>query len=310
MIPKPKDVSARVVYGGLVALFSFACFAAMQAFGKVLSPAYDPCELIFWRHLGALILMLAYIGALRRYALLRTEKPGWIALRSLIGTACLGAMFAANMFQPLSQTTILLFTSVFLTPVLAFFLLGERVGPWRWAAIGAGYFGVLVALGAPTAFSLAGTVFALAAAALQSGVGISLRYLGRTEHAFTLAFYFILFGAVVGALAMPFVGRMPQREDIWALLGMTVTGLAGQVAISEAYRHAPPAVVAPMSYSGLAWAVLFDLSLWGAVPEWQTLAGGAIIVASNLLILWRERKSRCKSEGNKDTPPQLETERA
>lgn len=279
-----------VLYGALIALFSFACFAAMQVFAKILSPAYDAVELIFWRHLLALVLMGLYVGIRRRLSLLAVRKPGWIALRALIGTLCLAAMFAANAVQPLAQTTILLFTSSLLTPALAFFVLGEPVGRWRWAAIAVGYAGVVVIVGAPSAVSTVGTILGLAAAALQSGVGLSLRYLGRTENAFALAFYFIAFGAAVGAIGMPFFGHVPVPEDMGALIGMGVTGLAGQVAISEAYRHAPAAVVSPMGYSGLVWAVAFDLALWGVVPGWQVLAGGAVIILCNLFVLWWERK--------------------
>ena len=44
-----------------------------------------------------------------------------------------------------------------------------------------------------------------------------------------------------------------------------------------------------MGYSGLAWSVMFDLLFWGAIPAWQTVVGGAIIIGSNLFILWREQ---------------------
>lgn len=278
-----------IVYGALIALLSFACFAAMQAFGKALSPAYDPFELIFWRHLFGVALMGGWVVACARYADLKTGKPGLMAVRSIIGTTCLFAMFAANAVQPLAQTTILLFTSSLLTPALAFFMLGEPVGPRRWAAIFIGYLGVVLIVGAPSVASVAGTILGLAAAGLQSGVGISLRWLGKTEKAFTMAFYFMLFGGIVGAVAMPFVGHMPQMQDIPALAGMAIAGLAGQLAISEAYRHAPPAVVSPMGYSSLAWSVMLDLAFWNTIPAWQTLTGGAVIIGSNLFILWREQ---------------------
>lgn len=278
-----------IVYGALAALLSFACFSAMYACGKALSPTYHPVELIFWRSLGGVILMGGWIVARRRYADLKTGKPGFILVRSMIGTACLGAMFAANAILPLAQATVLFFTSALITPVLAFFLLGEHVGPRRWAAIFIGYLGVILIVGAPSTASVLGTLLGLAAAGLQSGVGISLRFLGKTEKAFTMAFYFILFSGVVGAIGMPFFGHMPQAQDIGLLVAIALIGLLGQLAISEAYRHAPPAVVSPMGYSGLAWSVMFDLVFWGAIPAWQTVVGGSIIIGSNLFILWREQ---------------------
>jgi drug/metabolite transporter (DMT)-like permease len=286
------------VLGGVIALASFACFAVMQACGKMLSPAYHPLELVFWRHLLAVILMVGYVLVRRRVYLLKTTRPVWMGLRALVGTGCLLAMFAANAVQPLAQTSILLFTSAFLTPVLAALFLKDSVGPARWGAIVVGYLGVMLIVGMPGGGVVAwGVVFGLVAAVLQSGVGISLRYLGRTEHAFTMSFYFLTFGAVVGALGLPFVGHMPTAEDVWPLGAMTLSGLLGQLAISEAYRHAPPGVVSPMGYSGLAWAVLFDIAIWGIVPGWSVWAGGGVIIASNLFLLWRENRARLAKMG-------------
>lgn len=251
----------EVAYGAAIALFSFACFAGMQAFAKALSPAYNTVELIFWRHVLALIPLCAYVACRKNLGILHTRKPGWIALRSLVGTACLAAMFAANALQPLSQTTVLLFTSGFITPLLASAMLGEAVGRWRWVTIVVGYIGVMFMTGTPSGASMAGTLLGLTAALLQSCVGISLRYLGRSESAFTLTFYFILFGAAACAALMPFFGHWPALPDLPGLIGMALTGLGGQIAISEAYRYAPPAVVSPMSYSGLVWALILDLTI-------------------------------------------------
>lgn len=286
------------VLGGLIALASFACFALMQACGKALSGAYHPLELIFWRHVFGLGAMLVYVAWARRVYLLKTSKPVWMTARALIGTGCLLAIFAANAVQPLSQTSILLFTSAFLSPVLAAVLLKEPVGAARWAAIGTGYLGVVLMIGWPGGAGVGlGTVFGLLAAVLQSGVGISLRYLGRTEHAFTMSFYFMAFGLVAGAVGMGFVGHAPQAADAGWILGMGVSGLVGQILISEAFRHAPNAIVSPMGYSGLAWSMLFDLALWGVLPGWPVLAGGVVIVAGNVLLLLWEGRARADKKG-------------
>ncbi|HRC26914.1 MAG TPA: EamA family transporter, partial [Alphaproteobacteria bacterium] len=122
-----KGLSGPVL-GGVIALASFACFAVMQACGKMLSPAYHPLELVFWRHALSVVAMVGYVLIRRRVYLLKTTKPVWMGLRALVGTGCLLATFAANAVQPLAQTSILLFTSTFLTPVLAALFLKEPVG--------------------------------------------------------------------------------------------------------------------------------------------------------------------------------------
>lgn len=296
-------MSGRVFYGGLLGLLSFACFAVMQAGAKVLVPTYDPMELVFWRHTIGLVCLVGYVVLRRRYALLKTGRPVWMGVRALIGTACLCAIFAANIYQPLTHTTVLLFTSALLTPLLAAISLKEPIGLWRWLAIGTGYLGVLLMAGVSLqSGSMAGLILGLTAAGLQSGVGISLRFLGKTESAFTTTFYFILFGALAGGFWTVFYGHIPVQEDMGPLFLMAFSGLAGQLLISEAFRLAPPAVVSPMGYSNLVWTTLLDLGIWGVHPDGQVLVGGVVIMASTALILWREHQSgkRRKNAGTHD----------
>ena len=71
--------------------------------------------------------------------------------------------------------------------------------------------------------------------------------------------------------------------------GLAVTGFAGQLAITEAFRHGQASVVAPFEYTALAWGMGLDWVLWQAVPGFSTLLGGAIIIGSGLYLVRQER---------------------
>jgi drug/metabolite transporter (DMT)-like permease len=75
----------------------------------------------------------------------------------------------------------------------------------------------------------------------------------------------------------------------WWLMGLALTGFAGQVAITEAFRHGQASAVAPFEYSALAWAIALDWLIWTVLPDGYTLAGAAVIVASGLFLLRREK---------------------
>ena len=83
---------------------------------------------------------------------------------------------------------------------------------------------------------------------------------------------------------------MGVAQDHWPLVaGLAVTGFAGQLAITEAFRHGQASVVAPFEYTALAWGMGLDWVLWQAVPGYSTLLGGAIIIGSGLYLVRQER---------------------
>jgi drug/metabolite transporter (DMT)-like permease len=68
-----------------------------------------------------------------------------------------------------------------------------------------------------------------------------------------------------------------------------VTGTLSQVAIIAAFRRAAAAVVAPLDYTAMLWAVLYGWWFWGMLPDQRTWIGAGIVIASGLFIIHRER---------------------
>ena len=84
---------------------------------------------------------------------------------------------------------------------------------------------------------------------------------------------------------------MPLQASHWPLLlGIGITGALGQHFITDAFRHAPAAVVAPVEYTALLWGALLDLVIWGVLPGAVTLAGSATVIAAGLYLIYRERQ--------------------
>ena len=73
------------------------------------------------------------------------------------------------------------------------------------------------------------------------------------------------------------------------IVGLGISGALGQYFITEAFRLAPPPVVAPLEYTALAWGMLFDWLLWATAPGLRMLVGAFIIVASGIYVINRER---------------------
>jgi len=79
-----------------------------------------------------------------------------------------------------------------------------------------------------------------------------------------------------------------QPADYWLLAGLALTGFGGQLAITEAFRHGQASAVAPFEYTALAWGLGVDWLLWSTLPDRYTLLGGAIIIASGLMVVRHE----------------------
>ena len=91
----------------------------------------------------------------------------------------------------------------------------------------------------------------------------------------------------IGATLLTCSARLAAIHSEHYLLigGIAITGAIGQWGITEAFKHAPAASVAPLEYSGIAWVLMIDFVVWSVMPEWQTLAGAAVIIGSGLYLL-------------------------
>lgn len=271
-------------------LAAVGLFSLMDAGMKALSGGYPPLQVAALRGAASLPLVLAWalltVGA---RPLLRARWPLHL-LRGALGIGMLSAFVFALQTLPLSAAYAIFFVAPLLITALSVPLLGERVGPRRWAAIAAGLAGVMVALrpSGEGMVSLAGLAVLFAALGYAISA-ITVRILARTDS--TQAMVVWLMAAVaLGAGALAWPAWVPIAGGDWWIVGaIGLAGALGQVAITEAFRQGEASLVAPFEYSALAWGVGLDLAFWGVLPDAATWAGAAIVVASGLYLLHRER---------------------
>lgn len=273
------------------ALGAFLMFTIMNVFAKLLSEQHSVVEIAFYRNVIATLPFLFLIFGLgRREILVIREKTGLIMARAVLGTVSLVGTFAAFSLLPMADATVLLFASSLFIPILGVLVLRESVGPYRWAAVVTGFIGVLI-MARPTGEVYAlGVAIALGAAFLQAILQIILRFLGRHERPETITFYFFLIGALVTAIPLPFIAVRPTLAEVPMLLGVGLSGAAAQWLFSTAFKHAPATIVTIFNYSGIIWATLFGWLIWNDWPLPVVFAGAAIVIASSVLIIWRESR--------------------
>ena len=273
------------------ALGAFFMFTIMNACAKLLSENHSVIEIAFYRNLIASLPFLVLVfGFGRRQILVINSKPTLVGLRAVLGTATLATTFTAYSLMPMADTTALLFTASLFVPVLSVVFLKERVGIYRWSAVVIGFLGVLVMLRPSGDVYTLGFVVALTAAFMQATLQIVLRYLGRFESPETISFYFFIVGTFVTGLVLPFVAVAPTLDELPLLFGVGLSGAAAQWLLSTAFGNAPAAIVTVFNYSGIVWATVLGWMIWQDWPLPQVFAGAAIVIASNLLVIWRESR--------------------
>ncbi len=280
----PLGMLLRIGAGlALAVMFAGVKWAAEHGVGIV--------ESLFYRQLGTTLAALLFVAIGPGFASLRTRRVGGHVVRMSIGLVAMGLNFLAFALLPMAEATAIGFSVPIFSTLLATLVLGERTGVWRWAAILAGFAGVLVIVQPGSGhIALAGGLVAIAAALSTACATIAIRHLGATEAAATTVFWFGASSLVPLSLAMPFVGQA-HSAHVFAVIGvMALAGGAAQLLLTGALRFAPVALVMPMDYLSLVWASLLGVLIFSQWPSEWTLLGAPLVIAAGLVILWREQR--------------------
>jgi drug/metabolite transporter (DMT)-like permease len=278
------DVRAGILWMLLTTLF----FVSLDATAKFLVARYPVVEVVWARFMFHMIFVVLVLSPRLRLHVI-THRP-WLQLgRSALILVTTMLFFSGVKMLPLADASAIMFTSPILLTVLAIPLLGEHVGPRRWAAVAVGFAGALIVVRPGMGVMGTGAVLLLGAALSNALYQLTTRKLRIADGPLTTLLYTALLGTVLLSLVMPAVWVTPQLTHwpLFALMG--VFGGAGHFALIKAFQRAPAAVVAPFSYVSLLWATGFGFLLFNELPDLWTLVGASVIAGGGLYILHRER---------------------
>lgn len=268
-------------------------FAAQDALSRHLAAEYSVFLVVMIRYwfFAAFVIALAVrrSGSLRKAA--ATSQPMVQIFRGLLLAGEICVMVLGFTLLGLVESHAIFACYPLLVAALSGPVLGERVGPWRWAAIGVGFVGVLVILRpGHTVFAPAAAI-PLLSAFLFALYGLLTRYVARKDTAITSFFW----TGTVGAVAMTAVGIWTWEPmtgpDYVMMATLCVTGVAGHFMLIKCYEVAEASAVQPFAYLQMVFAAALGLLVFGEVLEMNVVIGASIVVAAGLFTLWRNRRA-------------------
>jgi drug/metabolite transporter (DMT)-like permease len=287
-----RPAEQRPLAGIALRLVTALLLAVMFALVKLASTrGVNVVESLFYRQCGSAACAVGLVAAGPGFASLRTRRVWAHVGRMALGLSAMALNFLAFILLPLAEATTIGFSVPIFSVVLAALVLGEPTGRWRWGAVAAGFAGVLLIVQPGTGdVPVLGASVALAAALLTASVTIVIRRLGATERAATTVFWFAVSSLVPLGILMLHFARSHDAVTWIVLGGLAFAGGLAQLTLTGALRLAPVALVMPMDYTSLVWAVLLGAWMFGELPTPWTWVGAPIIIASGLVIVWREHR--------------------
>ena len=268
--------------------FASLCFIAMHTFIKSVRGEV-PIGVILWSQYAIQFALFSVLFAPRIPNMLSSGMMGLQILRALMLLAAICGFFIAVGLMQLADAIAIGFVAPLMITALSVVVLKEKVTSGHWVAIVVGFIGVLIIV-QPGGGLFNWTALVPLGAAVTAAIYQTLtRPISQAIGPTTMLFNATLIGLVASSIALPFFWETPGAVAMLYLLAAACLGAMAHFCLIKAYQWAPVSVVAPFSYIELIYASALGFAVFGDIPDLPTLLGGAIIAASGLYLIKRQR---------------------
>jgi len=284
--------------GIILKVLSVIVFVVMSALAKS-SGDVPAGQIVFYRTFFAIFPILVYLAWRRELSgCLRTERPLGHLARGVVGFCGMMLGFYALTKLPLPEAVTLSYAQPLVAVVFSAVFLGEVIRIYRWSAVAVGFAGVVIIAwpnltlltAGVTNDAAIGAVAALIGAAVSAVAMLLIRRLLMTERSATIVLFASMTGALCSAMSyfLGWVSLEPWQIGVLVLTG--ICGGAGQILMTESYRHAEASTIAPFEYTSLLFSIVIGFAVFGDIPTLYTVTGGLIIISAGVFIVWREHR--------------------
>ncbi|MCU7649620.1 DMT family transporter [Pseudomonas piscis] len=289
--PSPFKGADHPLKGIALICLAVLLFASHDTLSKYLS-AFYPIVMVVWARyvVHTLLMLVVFVPRSGFSAVVRTRRPGLQLLRALcmIGTSLL---FTTGLrYIPLAEATAVNFLAPLLVTALSVPFLGERVSRAQWLAVLIGFVGVLIVVRPGGSLFTPAILFPLGSALCFGFYQLLTRKLSGIDSPTTSNFLIGIINSLIMSALLPFFWSTPSLVHGLFMIGLGACGMFGHLLLTQAFRHAAPAMLAPFSYGQILFAGMYGYLIFGHTPDSYGLAGIAVICLSGLAVAWAQRK--------------------
>ena len=280
----------RAAVGIAAMIAAMLLLPLVDATSKLLAARYAPEQVVWARNAVHALLIFPFV---LRSVTMTWQWPNNI-LQHGVRAFCFVAMalFFVKGLQtlPLADALGIVFSFPLLITAMSAVFLGERVGIWRWSAVGLGLLGVCFIVRPGFEQITVDVLYVLGAAVTAAIYIILTRRLSSQTPSIVLLFYPAALGAIGLGMMMPSVWQTPNLVDAGLFFGIGAAVAAAHFLIIVAYKTAEASFIAPLTYLQIANGTLLGFLFFGDVPVALTWVGLAIVVGAGVVVILRERR--------------------
>lgn len=298
--PQPAVADSVVLGMGLMFVSVFIA-PLIDVFSKLATAHLPAAEIALLRFVFQSLFMLPVVlwrGSWRQFGWRLTL---YNMVRGALVTVTMVAFVTALAYMAIADAIAIFFVEPIILTIMGGLFLKEAIGWRRYLACAVGFFGAIMIV--RPSFEEIGWVALLPIVAAFSFAlfALTTRVLANRQDPWAMQLQTGLFGGLFcGLLLLAFEGSgsavfdpvLPNATALLQALGVGFWATASGIIAVYAYRYAPASTLAPLQYFEIVCATLFGWLVFGDLPDLLKWTGIAIIIASGLFILWRERQEQ------------------
>jgi drug/metabolite transporter (DMT)-like permease len=271
---------------------ALASFTSVAIAGREAARGATTLEIMFYRCLMSLVILLAIIWLGPGLKEMRTTRLGLHTLRGGVHFVAQFSWLSALTVIPLAQLFALEFTAPIWVALLAPLLLSERLSQTRLIAAAIGFTGAVIVAQPGTVALNSGVAMALISALGFALSMLATKLLTRSESPLRILFYMFLVQTALSLLLLLGGVRIPDWEALAWIAALAIAGLLAHYGLVRAFALADAIVVAPMDFLRLPLIAVVGALIYAEPFDPIVLFGGLVVIAGNLLNIWGERRAR------------------
>jgi len=294
-----SDISVGILYmthqdntrKGYVLMFISAFF--FSGMGVIVRYTNDlPLfERVFFRNLVMLIIISLLISRSKVSFFGSKKSRKHLVMRSLFGFTGVILYFFTLSSIPLADAVTLNKLSPFFVVIAAAIFLKEKMGPIHIGALVIVFSGVLLIVKPGFNPEIIPALAGLGSALMAGLAYTTIRHLGKTEHPFTIIFYFCSISTVLSLPLLLLDFHIPGLNELLLLVGIGFFASGGQLFMTLSYKYGEAGKVSILGYFTVIFSILFGFIFFSEIPDLLSWIGIVLVVATAIILYMRERRS-------------------